>query len=47
MNRDGSLGVHVRWWLCWHLRWAALNHEDVVKVGELGTMPRYMCEFGV
>ena len=26
---------------------AALNHEDVVNVGELGIMPRYMGEFGV
>ena len=26
---------------------AALNHEDVINVGELGIMPRYFCEFGV
>ena len=26
---------------------AALNHEDVVNVGKLGTLPKYMGEFGV
>jgi len=26
---------------------AALNHEDVVNVGKLGTLPRYIGGFGV
>ena len=35
---------------CWgggDLGGAALNHEDVVKVGKLGILPRYICGFGV
>ena len=25
----------------------SVDHEDVVNVGKLGTLPRYMCDFGV
>jgi hypothetical protein len=46
----GTLGS-VGWFIvfgmsCGVFRWGALNHEDVMKVGQLGIMPRYIGEFG-